>query len=275
MNILLITGNHRRHLAFCEAVYNAGIGRVVAHVIRDREEMIPDPPEDIAEDLKELWRKHFRLRDEAEFRYFHFKPDIIGRVPFVLVKDGPELNSQKVIDFISSFKVDIALIGGVPIIKDPLFSFLTPYKINIHLGLIPDYKGSVTMFWPFYFLEPTMAGCTFHFINHKVDTGCILHQVTPRLERGDGMHDVASKSLLAATNDLDIVLKEVNRMIRNNVTPKPDRKLETSGKLFKKEDFTAEKLRINYQLYNDDLVDRYLNGQLRCRKPELIQLSRG
>ena len=66
------------------------------------------------------------------------------------------------------------------------------------MGLIPYYKGSITMFWPFYFLEPNMAGTTFHIIDKYVDTGEILHNNTPNLERGDGLHDVASKAIFDA-----------------------------------------------------------------------------
>ena len=53
-------------------------------------------------------------------------------------------------------KIDACFISGTPIIKERIMSKLPEYTINLHLGLIPNYKGPITMFWPFLFLEPTI-----------------------------------------------------------------------------------------------------------------------
>ena len=45
---------------------------------------------------------------------------------------------------------------------DPTFAVLPKEKINLHLGLSPWFKGSVTLFWPFYHLMPQFCGSTFH-----------------------------------------------------------------------------------------------------------------
>ena len=70
------------------------------------------------------------------------------------------------------------LYQGCPIIEDPILSALPSYSINLHLGLIPYYKGSITAFWPFYYLEPAMLGTTYHIIDKYVDTGEIIHQMS-------------------------------------------------------------------------------------------------
>ena len=126
-----------------------------------------------------------------------------------------------------------------------------------------------------------MAGCTYHVMAEKVDTGHILHQVLPELERGDGMHEVSCKACLAGFRDVGLVLRGIERRILAGEHPTMDPSLETRGRLFFKNDWTPEMLRVIYELYDDDIVDRYLDGNLKCRIPKLIkqepfnQLSHG
>ena len=75
-------------------------------------------------------------------------------------------------------------------------------KINIHLGLSPWYKGSATLYWPFYHLQPQFCGVTFHQITRQADAGEIIHQCVPVLEKGDKIHDVGVKCVIQAKTDL-------------------------------------------------------------------------
>ena len=189
------------------------------------------------------------------------------------VNNDLEFNSTKVIEFVNTLEVDICFLTGVPIIKDPLFSVLPQYSINLHLGIIPFYKGSITMFWPFYFLEPTMAGTTYHIIDKYVDTGEILHNNVPKLQRGDGMHDVASKAVVEAHKDIDLIVRKIKKRINLNINPKKDVTLRLKGKLFTKSDWKPEMLNIIYEYYDDKIVDLYLDNLIRCPKPNLINID--
>ena len=117
-----------------------------------------------------------------------------------------------------------------------------------------------------------MAGCTYHVITQKIDVGCIIHQVVPELERGDGIHDVAAKSCLMAFSSLEILLDELEQRIKKNMDPIIDTSLEKRGKMFLARDFHASQLKVIYDLYDDDIVDHYLDGKLDCRIPKLIQV---
>ena len=129
------------------------------------------------------------------------------------------------------------------------------------------------MFWPFYFLEPTMAGTTYHIIDKYVDTGEILHNNVPVLKRGDGIHDVSCKALLSAHKDLPKVIKEIKKRLKLNIKPKMDLSLRNSGKLFYKKDWKPEFLNIIYTLFKDKIVDAYLDKKIICKKPKLIKLK--
>ena len=42
------------------------------------------------------------------------------------------------------------------------------------------------------------------------------------------------------------------------------------GKNWIGSDFHASQLRVIYELFNDDIVDRYLNGELEQKKPKIF-----
>jgi len=129
------------------------------------------------------------------------------------------------------------------------------------------------MFWPFYFLEPTMAGTTYHIIDKYVDTGEILHNNVPKLKRGDGMHDVSCKAILSAHKDLPKIIKEIKKRLKYKIKPKIDLSLRYSGKLFLKKNWKPEFLIIIYTLFKDKIVDAYLDKKISCPKPKLIKLK--
>jgi folate-dependent phosphoribosylglycinamide formyltransferase PurN len=271
--ILLITGNHIRHQKFSEFVKIMDKHNVVGQIVQVREQTIPSPPKYLDNDLKNLWNLHFNKREESENNYL--KPDRNDDYSnnALFVHSDRDLNSNESIKYVKECNPDVALIQGVGIIRDDLYFSLPPYKINFHMGLIPYFKGSITMFWPFYFLQPTLAGCTFHVIDKLVDTGMILHQMVPVLEKGDGIHDVASKACLAGYKDIQLVIDNVENKIKNKIDPVMDKSLATKGKLFKKKDWKPEMLRVIYELFNDNIVDLYLDKKIKSPKPSLITLD--
>ena len=123
-------------------------------------------------------------------------------------------------------------------------------------------RGGACLFWPFYFLEPTYAGATFHQIDATSDTGPIIHQVVPKLEVGDRLQDVSQKVVVAMADALVKLLPKLESWTYHPQT--------ATGKQFLAKDFRPEHLRVPYSLFDDDLVDRYLRGGLACSVPKLV-----
>ena len=161
---------------------------------------------------------------------------------------------------------DVVLIFGSDLIKEPLLSMLPRHTLNLHLGLSPRYRGAATLFWPFYFMEPTYAGSTFHYIVSEPDAGDIIHQVIPTLQRGDGIHDVSSKVVIDSVKHA-IRLLEIFE--RGGVWKLYKQK--STGKNFLGSDFRPQHLRVIYNVFNDDMVDCYLDGNLESRTPRLVR----
>jgi hypothetical protein len=236
-----------------------------------REEMIPDPPEWLSEDLAVLWQLHFQKRCAAEMRWFG-NPKL-GPVErqYTVVPEG--LHNDHVRHWVSQVNPDIVFIAGVPIIKDPLFSALPEWKINLHMGLIPYFKGSITMWWPTYLMKPHWSGCTYHVIDRLVDTGMMLHQTSVRLDSTWGLHDIASANYLKSCEDVGKVLKFAEQQVSDNVSPVPDPSLATRGKTFMKKDWHPAMLIPMYETWQDSVAKYAVLGRLgRLDWPQLKEI---
>lgn len=261
MRILWIGGNHPRHLFYINTV--AAAFPLAGALVETRENLVPQPPSRLQEPDRENFVRHFANRAAAEERFFGEQayPDAPR-----LETGGGELNSDRSVEFVRSIDPDLVLIFGCGLIKDPLFSALPRHTINLHLGLSPRYRGAATLFWPFYFLEPPYAGTTFHYIVAEPDAGDVIHQVRPELAPEDGIHDVACKAVVSSAQEavqLVQILAERGRWQTH--------RQRGTGKNFLASDFKPEHLRMIYGVYNDDLVRRYLEGELPSKDPSLFR----
>tara|TARA_Y100001958_G_C21243383_1_gene572161 strand:+ start:2106 stop:2900 length:795 start_codon:yes stop_codon:yes gene_type:complete len=262
MKILTITGNHLRHKFFINSISEKH--DVTASIIVGRESIMPSPPEKISDKDRENFIRHFKNRDDCEKKYFSLDEEY--RCPNVIQINAEELNSKATSVFVKTISPDIVIIFGSGMIKSPLIEVMPKETINMHGGLSPRYRGSATMFWPFYFLEPAYAGLTFHYINTEPDAGDIIHQSVPSLSIGDRIHDVACKAVqqgaLDFTKLLDFFLKKERFS---------SFKQKGTGKNFLSSDFRVEHLRMIYNTFNDDIVDHFINNKIAKKVPKLIR----
>lgn len=264
MRILILSGSHPRHLFVHKALLECGID--CSAVIMERESLIPSLPHGVNSRDARLFNQHFQTRyekEEAAFGHLTVQQEF-GSIP-IYYCTPQDLNSKGTVDFVKAQNADMAFIFGTDLIKGELLAALPEDKINLHLGLSPWYRGSATLFWPFYFLQPQFAGATFHRIVPEADGGAILHQVVPELRSGDGIHDVGVRTVISARHDL---IQLINQYKRNGKFEYYEQK--SSGRLFLTRDFHISHLRMIYDLYENKIVDRYLEGELNQVKPKLI-----
>lgn len=268
MRILLFSGSHPRHLYFHNKVVETG--DVCGVVVFQREEIIPTAPEGtLPHDVKNFDR-HFADRATSEKKIFGSLSvdDVFTDIPMYLCETESDLNSEEVASFVRELTPDVVVIFGTDLIKDPVFSALPRDKVNIHLGLSPWYKGSATLFWPFYNLQPNHAGVTIHQIVAEADAGAIIHQCVPTFEKGDGIHDIGCKAVQKVSEDIVRILKY--RKMHGKFI---EHKQKSSGRLYLTTSFKPEHLRVIYDLYDNKLVDEYIEGRLMTKEPKLIQIE--
>lgn len=264
LKIVFIGGNHPRHLHYLNTIHQSFpvVGCIIEQRANNTNEKNPIPPSNISEHDKENFLKHFTNRNDAEKKFFE-NPDLPD-IPILEIRES-ELNSERTSQFLQTKNPDVVLIFGAHLIKEPLLSVLPKNTINLHGGLSPRYRGTATMFWPFYFLEPNHVGSTFHFIVSEPDAGNIIHQSIPMLEKGDKIHDVACKTIIQSSKDIVKLLKILETNNEWKIF-----KQKGTGKNFLESDFRPEHLRIIYDQFDDKIVDEFLDGEITPKKPKII-----
>ncbi|WP_197408322.1 formyltransferase family protein [Campylobacter iguaniorum] len=228
-----------------------------------RENFLPKPDSSLEDIDKINFIRHFDNRQKFEIEFFG-KNKILPNCEICQVSEH-DLSGQNSVEFIKKIKPDVVFIFGTEMIREPLYSVLPKMTINLHLGLSPRYRGSATLFWPFYFLEPNWAGSTFHFITNKPDAGGIIHQTLPILEKGDTIHQVACKVVKQSSIEVRRIIDILNS--RQNLRIY---KQKTSGKNFLTRDFVPQHLRVIYNLFNDNIVDYFLEKKINPKNPNII-----
>lgn len=262
MNVLFMTGNHPRHTYIAEQIQ--ATGNLSGLVVEDRGEHVPNPPDHLESDLRDLYTHHFQRRAEAESSFFGEcqMPTDCSRIEIT----REELNSSTVHEFIDTVNPDLVLTYGVHKLSDETLSHIQRKKWNIHGGLSPQYRGVITHFWPSYMLEPQMTGVTLHELTSDLDAGPVVHQTAAPLVRGDGIHELASRTV----QEFGEELQEVIQILEAGELSQPQ-KQKSTGKLWVADDWRPEHLRVIYEKFDNDIVDHYLDGQLNQHEPELIR----
>lgn len=270
----MIVGSHPRNLMLLKQLAKIKNVNIIRLFLFKRECLIPKPPKNLKNNLKKLWKIHFNKRYSAEKKYFKIDKNFLKKFPKKnIFKSTKELHSNKIINFIKNNKADACFMSGAPIIKSKLLKFLPKYSVNLHLGLIPHYKGSITGFWPFFELRPNMLGTTYHIISEKVDTGEIIHQNTPVLKKKFSMHEAICEAVITALKDLSLIIKYIKFRIKEKIDINIDLNLITSGRTYKRKDWKPEMLEKIYVKYNDKICKYFLDGKLISRNPKLKKIK--
>ena len=264
MRYMLITGDHPRHLYFASRL--AEQCDLVSLLLERRESFVPTPPDDLDENSKKNFIRHFSNRAYYEKKYFG-DAKVFPKVPYAYVGSDDLLQITKTLEEVNP---DVIFVFGTLSLASKLQkTYAENVKwINLNTGLMQRYNGVATLFWPFYFLEPQWAGSTFHMMDGNENEVAILHQCVPKLSKGDTIHEVSAKVVVASANDVAKIIDSLE-----NERTKKYKKVKLVGKMFENSDFKAENLRVIYELFDDNIVDCFLDGTLGGSYPELIEIK--
>ncbi|MEI9905974.1 MAG: hypothetical protein WDN06_20265 [Asticcacaulis sp.] len=260
MKIVFLTGSHPRHAYMARCL--AGTGALAGLVIEEREAFVPEAPAGLPPATEALFRCHFAARDEAEAR--HFGAAVLPGVPIRKVEMA-ELNTGATVDFINGLRPHLVMSYGVhKLTPETLDGIQAPLKWNIHGGLSPWYRGVTTHFWPSYFLGTADdrhdgARADAGYRRRRAD-----HQSTAGLVRGDGLHDLAARAVMALGREMPPLIRAVARL-------KPPHRQGTTGRIWRSADWRPAHLHLIYEQYEDRIVDHYLDGAFGQAEPKLFR----
>lgn len=247
--VVIITSDQRRHRYYCSELAKQ---LDVVGIIAEAKGPATSDFSSFSQADQETIKRHFSERDAAEEKLLGetvFPATEINRIPFNTV------NSQEVLDWITGRNPDIILLYGSSIIKDPVLSSYSGKVVNLHLGLSPYYRGSGTNFWPLVNDQPECVGGTIHLAVEKVDAGSILHQVRPDAEATDRAHELGTKVIIKAVQELPAVLSAYTE---GKIQPKPQDLKQ--GSVFRNKDFNADAVRKMWQNFENGMMERFIAG---------------
>lgn len=258
MKIVFICGDQPRHLHLARRL--AATGTLAGLVLERREAFVPPPPPGLPEDTSALFIRHFANRESSENQFFGAPERPHG--PRILDIALHELNTPVVWNFLRGIQPDLLLSYGCHKLS-PATLALAGERWNIHGGLSPWYRGVTTHFWPSYMLEPQMTGMTVHDTTEAIDGGAVVHQVAGPMVRGDGIHDLACRTVHVLGEELASLIEVAGR---GGVAKKSH---ATTGRIWRAEDWRPAHLHLVYETYGDRIVDHALDGRLGQVSPHL------
>ena len=106
-------------------------------------------------------------------------------------------NDYKAIKFFQRQKPDIILSIGSDIIRQPFLNIPLIGVFNVHMGILPNYRGIGVTEWPIIEnkLEDIGLGVTLHLMEKGVDTGPILIKKRISIKKGDQINNIENKYL--------------------------------------------------------------------------------
>lgn len=242
--VLLMRANHLRHEALGSFLANHGY--LAAEIIEKKSVSYPQYQTGIIE-------SHMTAREQSEFDFFSPSISQAYDVPTLEIPAG-ELNSPYVYKFLENVKFDIVITFGVSILSPHLINLLQRKILGIHLGLSPYYRGSGTNFFPFVNSEISAVGYTLMHLDEGIDTGPIIHQGRAPIVLGDSIHSIGNRNIR-------YMFFDIARILESNLDwNQTSQSSKSSGKLYRRKDFTVESLVTAYENMNSGLVARYIEN---------------
>ena len=85
-----------------------------------------------------------------------------------------DLNGPSCAQALRALEPGLMILGGVPIVREPILAIPQIGTLNVHMGWLPDMRGMNVAEWSIYRDVPVAVSV--HFVDAGVDTGAILHR---------------------------------------------------------------------------------------------------
>ena len=113
--------------------------------------------------------------------------------PAIPAERVESLNSPESVAKIAAEKPDIILVQGTEILHENVLAIAKREIINIHPGILPDYKGGGLPYWSFYNKDFDRLGVTIHVCTNQLDGGPILGQAFYQLTPEDKIYQFSHR----------------------------------------------------------------------------------
>jgi len=143
-------------------------------------------------------------------------------------------NHEDTVQKVKAENPDLIIVFGTPILKGEILNVAHKAILNIHRGIVPEYKGGGLPTWTLYNNDFDYLGVTIHVCTANLDAGDIVAQQSYRLEKNDHIHTLRAKTTMLAAQ----LLKEV---IRGYAQAKVTYAKQGPGKTWRSKDLNLNK----------------------------------
>lgn len=112
-------------------------------------------------------------------------------VPYFQVDDH---NSETTAEIIRGLCPDVIVLSNTRIIKPNIITLPKKGCLNLHMGKLPEYRGTASCFWELFNGEKR-GGVTVHFVDEKLDSGDIALEEYLEISSGDTEKSLYKKKL--------------------------------------------------------------------------------
>ena len=151
----------------------------------------------------------------------------------------PNLKNSGFLKHLHSLKADLFVVVAFRMLPKAVWSMPDKGTINLHVSLLPNYRGAAPINWAIINRE-NKTGVTTFYINDKIDTGNILMQEEISIEERETAGSLSNKLNLIGKQ---LLLKTINGIEKNKTKSHPQQ-WEKSHSLAPK--LTSENRRIDW-----------------------------
>jgi Formyl transferase len=128
-----------------------------------------------------------------------------GHLPALPECDAASANAPAAREFIASLRPEVIVVHATGLLKPNTFQ-LAPFALNLHCGILPEYRGHDTLFWALAKGDEDHLGSTIHVIDKGADTGAVLRHCLVRREPGDTEITIWLRAFVAGVDGLLAIL---------------------------------------------------------------------
>jgi hypothetical protein len=176
-----------------------------------------------------------------------------------IIKYVPDINCEEVSSYLSRYDKLFICTFGCSIIKMDNAFRKNVHILNLHSGILPQYRGVHCVFWALYNKRPDMVGGSVHFVDRGIDSGDVITRIFPAISSNDDETALFNKTIKSSVKEF---VKAALVLYRHgNLSGKPQVKV---GKVY----FAKDRNKLCEAKVGDLLRSGLLSRSLRKEKIE-------
>ena len=127
-------------------------------------------------------------------------------------------SGAKCISILKKLEPAILVVLGTSLLSKDVLAIAKEYSLNIHGGIVPQYRNVHSDFWAFIFRDHDNIGTSIIHLDRGIDTGDVALQSSIEVDAQDTIYSIKKKNLILAGN---LVIKTIGKAIDDSLPKVP------------------------------------------------------